>query len=62
MEHAEAALLLGRAAELVVVTGGELTGPDAELYDATKAAALAGLGAERTAELLEAGARRDGRR
>ena len=57
-DHDEAALLLGRAAELVAAAGGELTGPDAELYEATKAAALAGLGEERMAELLAPGARR----
>ena len=60
-EHAEAALLLGRATELVVATGGELTGADAALYESTRATALAGLGPERLAELLEAGAQRDGR-
>jgi hypothetical protein len=39
------------------VTGSELTGADAELHDRTKAAAVGALGAQRLAELLEAGAR-----
>jgi predicted ATPase/DNA-binding SARP family transcriptional activator len=56
-EHDDAALLLGRATELLSVTGSELTGADAELHDRTKAAALDALGAQRLAELLEAGAR-----
>jgi predicted ATPase/DNA-binding SARP family transcriptional activator len=50
-DHGEAARLLGRADELTVGAGGELVGPEAELYTATKAATLAAIGAERMAEL-----------
>jgi predicted ATPase/DNA-binding SARP family transcriptional activator len=55
-DHDEAALLLGRATERVAAAGGELTGPDAELYERTSAAALAALGAERFAEMVASGA------
>jgi hypothetical protein len=47
--------LLGRATALLQA-GTELTGPDAALYERTKAAAREALGAERLAELMEAGA------
>jgi tetratricopeptide (TPR) repeat protein len=56
-EHVEAALFLGRASELIAAAGGQLTGVDAELYESTRAAVLAGLGEQRLTELLEAGAR-----
>jgi predicted ATPase/DNA-binding SARP family transcriptional activator len=56
-DHAETALLLGRTAALLAATGGGLTGDDADVYERAKSTALAGLGAERMAELLDAGAR-----
>ncbi len=54
-EHVEAALKLGRASDLIAATGGDLTGAEADLYQRAEASALAGLGAERLAELLEEG-------
>ena len=39
--HVETSLLLGRASELVVVTGAALTGSDAELYDRASASVAA---------------------
>jgi tetratricopeptide (TPR) repeat protein len=56
-DHAETALLLGRTAALLAATGGGLTGDDADVYERARSTALTGLGAERMAELLDAGAR-----
>ena len=55
VEHEESALLLGAAHGLIDSTGCELSGPEAELFDRTRAKGVAALGEEKLAELVGLG-------
>jgi predicted ATPase/DNA-binding SARP family transcriptional activator len=57
----EAALVLGRASELLAAVGGELKGSEAVLFERARADALDALGEERLQELGEEGRNRDPR-